>query len=281
MRRDSVRCVRLLLRPFLPWCLENASKPGRSRAPNLPGEEGSYPAAAAGAGEPLGQNEHHHRLKPTATAEHFRPSRDSGARLAPQDVKLLRGFAHLLYVGNIRQLAAAKHWSSNVRADRENTRSLSHLYSLYARDLGRLAYLLLGDPHLAQDLVNETYIRVAGHLWKLRDPAAIHSYLRKTLLNLARAHGRRRATEERANARYASTSEGQPEPAPGDYVERGRLIDAVNRLPHRQKAAFLLRYYEDLSEHQVADLLELPIGTVKTLAFRARQTLRAELENRS
>lgn len=188
---------------------------------------------------------------------------------------------HLLYVGNIRRGETAAIGIRVRMRDAGNSRALRDLYSLHAPSLGRLAYLLVSDRDLAEDMVNETFIRVARHLWKLRDPRIIESYLRRTLINLARAHGRKQRREQQAIARVTSGREQATYPETTDYVEHRRLIEALNKLPYRQKAALLLRYYEDLSEHQVAEILHLPVGTVKTLVFRGKERLRVNLGDRS
>jgi RNA polymerase sigma-70 factor (sigma-E family) len=185
-------------------------------------------------------------------------------------------------VGNfVNSRASTWGASAGVTSNTGTSRDLAQLYSLHARSLGRLAYLLVADRHLAEDLVNDTFVRVATHLWKLRDPRAIESYLRRTLVNLAHASGRRRMREQRFNATVVSREAKETFPHPIDYVEHHQLIIALNRLPSRQKAALVLRYYEDLSEHQVADILDVPLGTVKTLVFRGKKKLRNALEDDS
>ena len=72
---------------------------------------------------------------------------------------------------------------------------LGELYVRHADDAVRLAYLLTGDPALAEDLVQDAFVRLAGRLAHLRDPGAFHAYLRKTVVNLSNSHFRRRKVE--------------------------------------------------------------------------------------
>src|SRR5215207_6992622 len=70
---------------------------------------------------------------------------------------------------------------------------LADLYARHADEALRLSYLLTGDGALAEALVQDAFVRVAGRLLHLRDPGGFHAYLRKTVVNLAKSHYRRRA----------------------------------------------------------------------------------------
>src|SRR5881397_754394 len=83
---------------------------------------------------------------------------------------------------------------------------LDELYARHAAEAESLAYLLTGDPYLAEDVAQEAFIRLAGRFRHLRNPDAFGAYLRKTVVNLCRAHFRR-ARVERA---YLRREEGAP-----------------------------------------------------------------------
>jgi RNA polymerase sigma-70 factor (sigma-E family) len=151
---------------------------------------------------------------------------------------------------------------------------LGELYIRYAPDGIRLAYLLTGDRALAEDLVQEAFARFVGRLLHLRDPAAFGSYLRTTLINLSKSHFRRRRVERAYLERLARAPEGPPNP-PEDMDEA--MHEALLRLPQRQRAAIVLRFHEDLSEGQTADILRCRPGTVRSLVSRGMKTLRSEL----
>jgi RNA polymerase sigma-70 factor (sigma-E family) len=150
---------------------------------------------------------------------------------------------------------------------------LADLYARHAGEALRLAYLLTGDAALAEDLVQDAFVRLAGRLLHLRDPGAFHAYLRKTVVNLARSHFRRKATERRFLERQA---EPRPMDAP-DPSNREGMRRALMALPLRQRTAVVLRYFEDLSEAQTADLMRCRPGAVKSLVFRGMSTLRTTL----
>jgi RNA polymerase sigma-70 factor (sigma-E family) len=157
---------------------------------------------------------------------------------------------------------------------------LAVLYAEHAPAAARLAYLLVGDRHLAEDIVQEAFVRVAGRLWALRDPGAFNAYLRRTVLNLARGHMRKKERERRYLDQWAHSGR-RPQEDPPDSAVRDELDRALGRLTMRQRTALVLRYYEDLSERQTAELLGCPVGTVKSLVARGLEALRAELGNSS
>jgi RNA polymerase sigma-70 factor (sigma-E family) len=153
---------------------------------------------------------------------------------------------------------------------------LAELYERHVPAASRLAYLLTGDRVLAEDLVQEAFVRVVGRFRHLRVPDAFEAYLRRTIVNLHTSQLRRRRLEhaylERAGR--AETSTTNP-----DVDAREELWQAVLTLPPRQRAAVVLRYYEDLSEREAADALGCSTSAAKSLIARAMQTLRARIES--
>jgi RNA polymerase sigma-70 factor (sigma-E family) len=139
----------------------------------------------------------------------------------------------------------------------------------------RLAYLLTGDRSLAEDLVQDAFVKLAGRLAHLRDPEAFDAYLRRTVVNLANSHWRRKRLERA----YLERQRGRARPVPTepDLGSRDALWRALQKLSERQRAAIVLRYYEDLSEQQVADILGCRQGTVKSLVSRGLDVLRGEV----
>ncbi|HEV8682606.1 MAG TPA: SigE family RNA polymerase sigma factor [Actinomycetota bacterium] len=150
---------------------------------------------------------------------------------------------------------------------------LGALFADHAPNAIRLARRITGDRVLAEDLVQEAFVRLAARFPDLRDPGAFGGYLRTTVTNLARSHFRRAKLERtyvEQEARGGQVTGWVPE----SHLE---LRDAIMRLPPRQRAAITLRYYEDLPVAQVADVLGCPAGTVKSLASRGIGRLRREL----
>jgi RNA polymerase sigma-70 factor (sigma-E family) len=155
----------------------------------------------------------------------------------------------------------------------EARRSLATLYERHADDAIGLAYLLTGDRVLAEDLVQDAFVRITARFVHLRDPDAFGAYLRRSVVNLANSHFRRRRVERR-HLQGLSGSEPTVEP---DLAVGLTLRDAIFRLPVRQRTALVLRFYEDLPEREIAAVMRCRTGAVKQLVFRAMQTLRRDL----
>ena len=153
--------------------------------------------------------------------------------------------------------------------------SMSDLFVRHAPESIRLAFLLTGDRALAEDLVQEAFARLVGRLRHLRDPGAFGAYLRRTVVNLATSHFRHRLVERAYLERLAGTPAVETNPIE-DLDET--MHQALLRLPERQRAAMVLRFYEDLSDVQTAEILRCSPGTVRSLVSRGMKALRSELE---
>ena len=150
-------------------------------------------------------------------------------------------------------------------------RGLTEIYVRHAPEGIRLAYLLTGDRTLAEDLVQEAFLRFVGRLHFIRDPDAFEAYLQRTIVNLSKNHFRRRAVERSYLARHPGLVEGHADP---DVPTYETIRTALLALPVRQRAAIVLRYYEDLPETQIAEILGCRPATVRSLIARALGALR-------
>jgi RNA polymerase sigma-70 factor, ECF subfamily len=140
--------------------------------------------------------------------------------------------------------------------------------------LQRTAYLLVGDWALAEDLVQTALIKTYLAWRRLDSVAAIEPYARTVLVHTASRWWRRRWRGERPTAVLPErpVTDGTEASA-----ERDRVWRLILRLPARQRAVLVLRYYEDLTEAQTAVTLGVSIGTVKSHTARALATLRQRL----
>jgi RNA polymerase sigma-70 factor (sigma-E family) len=140
----------------------------------------------------------------------------------------------------------------------------------------RLAFLLTGDRTVAEDLVQEAFVRFVGRLRFLRDPDAFEPYLRRTIVNLSKNHFRRRAVERAFLEREGRRTEDvSTDP---DVATYHSLRSALLRLPNRQRTALVLRYYEDLPDTTIAELLRCRQATVRSLVARGLAALRTTPE---
>jgi RNA polymerase sigma factor (sigma-70 family) len=150
---------------------------------------------------------------------------------------------------------------------------LSDLYLQYADDAVRLAYLITGDRALAEDLVQDAFVKLAGRLVHLRGSSQpFEPYLRRTVVNLANSHFRRRKIERRYQEREASML--RPTRQDPDIPSREAGRAALLQLPPRQRTAIVLRFYVDLSEAQMAEVMGCRRGTVKALVSQGLDKLR-------
>ena len=152
---------------------------------------------------------------------------------------------------------------------------LEQLYVRHADRAIRVAYLLTGDRALAEDLVQEAFLKLAGRFLHVRNQAAFESYLRRTVVNLANSHFRRRKVERRYQEREASMLRpvSHDPDVPGTEAARAALLS----LPIRQRTAIALRFYLDLSEARTAELMGCRPGTVKALVSQGFDKLRPKL----
>jgi RNA polymerase sigma-70 factor (sigma-E family) len=170
-------------------------------------------------------------------------------------------------------MAQIRMIESRVR-ERVERDKLDELYRAYAPDAVRLAYLLTGDARLAEDLAQDAFVRVLGRFRDIRSPESFWWYLRRTVVNLSRSYFRRRRIERA----FLEKERGQRERAVADDPDERRVMQqALLTLRPGQRAAVVLRYFEDLTEAQTADVLGWPVGTVKSTVSRAMDRLREEL----
>ncbi|WP_244927686.1 SigE family RNA polymerase sigma factor [Nocardioides sp. W7] len=140
--------------------------------------------------------------------------------------------------------------------------------------LHRAAYLMVGDPGLAQDLVQEALTKTYVAWPRLRDPANAEAYTRKAITTTAISWFRRRSWSERPTEQLPEARTTGPADAAD---ERAWVWQALLELPVRQRAAVVLRYYEDLTEAQTAEAMGCAVGTVKSQVSAALRKLRERL----
>jgi RNA polymerase sigma-70 factor (sigma-E family) len=146
----------------------------------------------------------------------------------------------------------------------------------------RTAYLVVWDTAEAEDLVQECLLTVARRWPRVRRMDHPHAYARRVLINLA-LDGAKRRTRHRQElvGDDAATLAAVPDEPSARRLHavgvRAELIEALGTLPPRQRAVLVLRYFEDLSEAHVAELLGCSVGTVKSTASRGLTRLQAAL----
>jgi RNA polymerase sigma factor (sigma-70 family) len=158
----------------------------------------------------------------------------------------------------------------------ETYEDIAGIYLLHGPRAKRLAYLLTSDWSAAEEISQEAFVRLIGRFGHLRKPEASALYLRRIVINLANSYLRRLRLERAHNAaagRSQSKATGMP-----DIETRDELMIELQQLPPRQRAALVLRFCEDLSEHEVAAILRTSEKAVRSLVGRGLGTLRVSLE---
>jgi len=135
--------------------------------------------------------------------------------------------------------------------------------------LWRSAWLLTGDHQLAEDLV-QTALAKSWRAWSRVGPESFEAYVRRVLFTTYISWWRRKWRGERPTADLPENPTSTV-----DTDARNDLVAALAQLPRGQKAVVVLRYFEDLTEQQTADLLGINVGTVKSQCSRALTSLRS------
>jgi RNA polymerase sigma-70 factor (sigma-E family) len=141
--------------------------------------------------------------------------------------------------------------------------------------LARTAFFLTGDRHLAEDLVQTALAQVYVHWDSIRDHEQVEAYARRVLVNANAAWWRRRSATE-LPVDVLPDLPARDDPAA--YAEREPLVAALRTLPARQRAALVLRFFEDRSEADTAAILGCSTGSVKRHTSRGLDKLRVALD---
>jgi RNA polymerase sigma-70 factor (sigma-E family) len=136
----------------------------------------------------------------------------------------------------------------------------------------RTAYLLTGSRADAEDLLQSTLAKTYLAWDRIRERDAVDGYVRRVMVNTQTSWWRRRKVDEYATEDVPE--HGSERDAAEDLALHDALWTALGKLPKRQRAMVVLRYYEDLSEAETAQVLGVSVGTVKSTTSRALSKLR-------
>jgi RNA polymerase sigma-70 factor (sigma-E family) len=158
--------------------------------------------------------------------------------------------------------------------ERDRDRELAALFNDHYDSLRRFAYVMLRDGAAAEEIVMEAFAKALSR-WRLFSKAEHPSaYLRQIVVNLCRSKMRRKAIEYRVNALTGGNPDEHRSGWNDDaHSTRMDIWEAVTRLPDRQRVCVVLRYLEDMTEPEIADALQIPVGTVKSQLSRGRAKL--------
>ncbi|RYU15683.1 SigE family RNA polymerase sigma factor [Nocardioides iriomotensis] len=177
------------------------------------------------------------------------------------------------------QLAVEPGVGARVKAQAQHEKDAEFEAYMAARQpsLLRTAYLISGDRHTAEDLVQTALAKLYLSWDKVHDRQMIDGYVRRIIVNEHNSLWRR-AWKKRELA-TDTLPDHQTVTDRHDDGQRDALWEFVQTLPRKQRAVIVLRYYEDLSEAEIAETLGISVGTVKSQASRALAAMRSRVHD--
>jgi RNA polymerase sigma-70 factor (sigma-E family) len=160
------------------------------------------------------------------------------------------------------------------RRTRRQADPLADLHREHYASLVRLGSLVLGDVGLAEQVVQDAFVKLHLRWGGLRQLDRAPAYLRSCVLNGARSQLRRQKVRDRHDARRTvAAAAGTPEASAVAAAEHDRVVAALRRLPERQRGALALRSFLDLPEAEIAAAMGVSAGSVKTHVHRGLAAL--------
>ena len=173
---------------------------------------------------------------------------------------------------------AARAVAIPVPAGRDADGAVTGLYATHYRSLVRLAVQLVGDVGTAEEVVQDSFVAMHGSWRRLKDTDKALAYLRRCVVNRSRSVLRHRVVVDRNAPRPAADMPSAEQSALA-LLECSVVAAALRTLSPRQREALVLRYYADLSEAQIAAMMGISKGAVKSHTSRAMSALRSVLES--
>lgn len=158
------------------------------------------------------------------------------------------------------------------KAQRGNDQAFLSVFQHYEADVYRMAYVYVKQPDDALDVVQEVAYQAFKHIKTLREPEYIKTWLLKITINCAL-----NLLKQKRNVIALKPEFDVSEPS-SDLAMTLTLADVLETLAEEERSVIVLKYYQDYTFQQIADLLEWPLGTVKSTLYRAMTKLRRDLK---
>jgi RNA polymerase sigma-70 factor (ECF subfamily) len=179
-----------------------------------------------------------------------------------------------------------EEWELIQRARDGDRRAFRELVELHRKQVLHLAYDLSGDLQDAEDISQETFVKMYRALHTFRGDSRLSTWLHRITVNTW--HNQRRSKSDRARqaeqplddslagdcAEAVGQREATPDRRAEDAFARKRILGALQRLSGRERSVFVLRHFHEYKLDEVGEALSLSTGTVKTLNFRALKKMR-------
>jgi len=177
----------------------------------------------------------------------------------------------------VTEALVAGEIATAIKPEMTADEAVTQLYMTHYRPLVRLAVLLVRDEPTAEEVVQGCFIAMHDGWHRLRDEDKALSYLKQAVVNRSKSVLRHRSVVDR-NAPKPAPDMPSAEQGAISRLERSAVITALRGLPDRQRQALVLRYYADMSEAQIAEMMGISKGAVKSHTARGMSSLRAVLE---
>jgi len=174
----------------------------------------------------------------------------------------------------LRRLAEA--WLDRTSAAPDRDAGLRELYERRFADMVRFAAFLTGDVSVAEDIAQEAFAKVFDAWDRIDDLTRVEAYLKSTVVNLVRGGQRKQQVAERRSTQHLTVVPSAEDDAVGQ-IGRERVLAAVADLPLRQRACVVMRHWMRMTESEIAEILALSVGSVRTHIRRGTESLKTSL----
>lgn len=159
--------------------------------------------------------------------------------------------------------------------------ALGDLYDRYRHQIFRTALAITHDSSAAEDILQECFLRVYAYADRIDGSLPLAPWLYRVTVNLsytwAKKQNRHKISIDDFIDRLISPARNAPEKSAEHAEMKQRMQEAIDTLPIGQKTVVILHYLNGMSLHEIADILDCPVGTVKSRLFHARQNLKDRL----
>lgn len=182
----------------------------------------------------------------------------------------------------VRRLASAWAGPTDASTDepatpaRDRAEEVRALYERCHADMVRFAAFLTGDVDGAEDLAHEAFVRVFDAWDRIDDPERADAYVKTTIVNLVREGFRRQAVADRKADRHLAVVSSAEDDALGQ-LGREHVLAAVAGLPLKQRACVVMRHWMRMTESEIAETLDVSVGSVRTHVRRGTAALKDRL----
>lgn len=168
-----------------------------------------------------------------------------------------------------------------ARAKQGDMRAFADLYELHRAAIYRTAIVIAGDRATAEEILQETFLRAFKHINRVHEGVSIAPWLYRIAVNLAYdMTARRNRGFQLINnlvERLVSATTLSPEQKVEERELQNLIYEAINQLEFKQRATLVLFYLQDFSLLEIAEIMDCPVGTVKSRLYYARENLRQKL----